>query len=72
VTTNVSEFSWFADVLLPSSHHMFEKWGVLDSIGNGVAQVSIQQPSIKRLWDTRIDESEIPYMLAKKLADKGF
>ncbi|MBB1392127.1 dehydrogenase, partial [Shewanella sp. SG44-6] len=39
---------------------------------NGVAQVSIQQPSIKRLWDTRIDESEIPYMLAKKLADKGF
>lgn len=72
ITTNISEFSWFADVLLPASHHMFEKWGVLDSIGNGVHQVSVQQPSIKRLWDTRIDESEIPYMLAKKMAEKGF
>ncbi|QBF83127.1 dehydrogenase [Shewanella maritima] len=72
VTTNISEFSWFADLILPANHHMFEKWGVLDSIGNGIHQVSVQQPSIKRLWDTKDDESEIPYLLAKKLADKGF
>ncbi len=72
VTTNISEFSWFADIILPANHHMFEKWGVLDSIGNGVHQVSVQQPSIDRIWNTKEDESEIPYLLAKKLADKGF
>ena len=72
VTTNISEFSWFADIVLPANHHMFEKWGVLDSIGNSVHQVSVQQPSIDRLWNTKDDESEIPYLLAKKLAEKGF
>ncbi|MCL1139242.1 arsenate respiratory reductase molybdopterin-containing subunit ArrA [Shewanella pneumatophori] len=72
VTTNISEFSWFADIILPANHHMFEKWGVLDSIGNSVHQVSVQQPSIDRLWNTKDDESEIPYLLAKKLAEKGF
>lgn len=72
VTTNISEFTWFADIVLPANHHMFEKWGVLDSIGNGVHQVSVQQPSINRLWDTKDDESEVPYLLAKKLAEKGF
>ncbi|WP_299787139.1 arsenate respiratory reductase molybdopterin-containing subunit ArrA [uncultured Shewanella sp.] len=72
VTTNISEFSWFADILFPASHHMFEKWGVLSAAGNGHSHVSIQQPSIKRLYDTRQDESEVPYMLAKKLAEKGF
>ncbi|QLE87137.1 molybdopterin-dependent oxidoreductase [Shewanella sp. Scap07] len=72
ITTNISEFSWFADIILPANHHMFEKWGVLDSIGNGVHQVSVQQPSIDRLWNTKDDESEIPYLLAKKLAEKGF
>ncbi|WP_028109898.1 arsenate respiratory reductase molybdopterin-containing subunit ArrA [Ferrimonas futtsuensis] len=72
VTTNISEFSWFADLLLPASHHMFEKWGVLKAAGNGVSHVSLQVPSIKRMYDTRQDETEVPYLLAKKLADKGF
>ena len=72
ITTNISEFTWFADIVLPSSHHMFEKWGILKGAGNGHAQATIQQPVIKRMFDTRIDETEIPYMLAKKLAEKGF
>ncbi|MEI6859598.1 MAG: arsenate respiratory reductase molybdopterin-containing subunit ArrA [Shewanella sp.] len=72
ITTNVSEFSMFSDLLLPASHHMFEKWAVLTSSGNGYSNASIQRPSIKRMYDTRQDETEIPYMLAKKLAEKGF
>ncbi|QIZ78168.1 arsenate respiratory reductase molybdopterin-containing subunit ArrA [Ferrimonas lipolytica] len=72
ITTNISEFSWFADLLLPSTHHMFEKWGVLNAAGNGVSHVSLQKPSIKRMYDTRQDESEVPYLLAQKLAEKGF
>ncbi|GLP95027.1 arsenate respiratory reductase molybdopterin-containing subunit ArrA [Paraferrimonas sedimenticola] len=72
VTTNISEFSMFSDLLLPASHHMFEKWGVLTASGNGHATASIQKPNIKRMHDTRQDETEVPYMLAKKLAEKGF
>ncbi|MBY5992206.1 arsenate respiratory reductase molybdopterin-containing subunit ArrA [Ferrimonas balearica] len=72
VTTNISEFSWFSDLLLPANHHMFEKWGVLSAAGNGHSHVSLQRPSIQRLYDTRQDETEVPYLLAKKLAEKGF
>ncbi|TKB55420.1 arsenate respiratory reductase molybdopterin-containing subunit ArrA [Ferrimonas aestuarii] len=72
ITTNISEFSWFADLLLPANHHMFEKWGVLNAAGNGVSHISLQKPSIERLYDTRQDESEVPYLLAQKLAEKGF
>ncbi|SHH27460.1 arsenate respiratory reductase molybdopterin-containing subunit ArrA [Ferrimonas marina] len=72
VTTNIAEFSWFADLLLPASHHMFEKWGGANAIGNGYRQVSIQQPVVKPGWNTKQDESELPYLLAKRLAQKGF
>ena len=35
LTTNASEFTHFADIVLPSVHHMYEKWGYVKSIGNG-------------------------------------
>lgn len=72
ITTNASEFSWFADVILPSTHHLFEKWGYVKSIGNGYRQVTLLQPVIKPVWDLKADETEIPWLIAKKLASKGF
>lgn len=72
ITTNASEFSWFSDIILPSTHHLFEKWGYVKSIGNGYRQVTMLQPVIKPIWDLKADETEIPWLIAKKLADKGF
>ncbi len=72
LTTNASEFSWFADILLPSTHHMFEKWGYVKAHGNGYRHVTIMQPIIKPLWDYKIDETEVPYLIAEKLAERGF
>ncbi|MCG8334547.1 MAG: molybdopterin-dependent oxidoreductase [Proteobacteria bacterium] len=72
ITTNASEFSWFADIILPSTHHLFEKWGYVKSIGNGYRQVTLLQPVIEPMWNLKADETEIPWLLAKKLADKGF
>ena len=72
ITTNASEFSWFADILLPDTHHMFEKWGYVKSIGNGYRQVTLMQPLVKPVWEYKIDETEIPWMIAEKLAEKGF
>ncbi|MBE0520752.1 MAG: molybdopterin-dependent oxidoreductase [Candidatus Methanoperedenaceae archaeon] len=72
ITTNASELSWFADIILPSTHHMFEKWGYVKVHANGYRHVTLNQPVIEPLWDVKTDETEIPWMLAEKLADRGF
>lgn len=72
LTTNASEFSWFSDILLPNTHHMFEKWGYVPSMGNGYSHVTIMQPIINQVWDYKTDETEIPWLIAEKLAERGF
>ncbi|WP_422528776.1 molybdopterin-dependent oxidoreductase [Serratia fonticola] len=72
VTTNLSEFSWFSDLILPGSHFMYEKWGVQGSCGNMHSQISIIQPVIERLGDTRDDEAGIPWLIANELSKRGF
>jgi anaerobic selenocysteine-containing dehydrogenase len=72
ITTNASEFSWFSDILLPDTHHLFEKWGWVKTIGNGYRHVTLMQPVIKPMWEAKIDETEIPWLIADKLAQRGF
>jgi len=72
LTTNASEFSWFSDILLPNTHHLFEKWGYVKAHGNGHRHVTLMQPIIKRVGDYKTDESEVTWMIAEKLAERGF
>jgi anaerobic selenocysteine-containing dehydrogenase len=72
LTTHASELSWFSDIVLPSTHHMYEKWGYVKSHANGYRHVTLLQPVIQPLWDVKIDESEVPWLIAEKLAKKGF
>jgi len=72
ITTNASETTHFADVVLPAAHQMFEKWGFLKAKQNLVGYVSLNQRMLEPLWDVREDETEIPWLLADKLAEKGF
>ncbi len=72
ITTNASEMTHFADVVLPAAHQMFEKWGFLKAKQNLFGYASLNQPMLEPLWDVRQDETEIPWMLAEKLAEKGF
>ncbi|MHC4721491.1 MAG: molybdopterin-dependent oxidoreductase, partial [Planctomycetota bacterium] len=72
ITTNASEFTHFADIVLPSVHHMFEKWGYVKSIGNAYRHVTLLEPVIEPVWDVRTDETEIPWLIAQKLAERGF
>lgn len=72
LTTNASEFSWFSDILLPNTHHMFEKHGYVKSIANGHRHVTLMQPIIKRIGDYKADETEFSWLLAEKLAERGF
>lgn len=72
ITTNASEFSWFSDIVLPDTHHMFEKWGYVKAVGNGYRHDTLMQPIIDPLWDYKTDETEIPWLIAEKLAQRGF
>ncbi len=72
ITTHASEFTFFADIVLPAAHHMFEKWGYVKSYANGYRHVTLLEPVINPVWDVRIDETEIPWLLAERLAEKGF
>ncbi|OEH86622.1 dehydrogenase [Desulfuribacillus stibiiarsenatis] len=72
ITTNISEMSQYADIVLPSGHQMFEKWGYVKSKYNRVSYATLNQPVLDNLWDVKMDETEIPWMLAEKLAEKGF
>lgn len=72
ITTHAAEMSQFADLLLPASFHAGERWGIVNSQGNLYAEAGLQQPLTNRYFDARTDETEISYMLAEKLAEKGF
>lgn len=72
ITTHPAEMSHFADVVLPAAHHMFEKFGFIKSKQNLHAYVSLNQRIIEPMWDVRMDETEVPWMIAEKLASKGF
>ena len=72
ITTNPAEMTWFADIVLPAAFHKFERWAFLPSKAARHSYVSIEQPMVKPLWDVRIDETEIPYLIAEKLKEKGF
>ncbi|MEE8368751.1 MAG: molybdopterin-dependent oxidoreductase [Thermoanaerobaculia bacterium] len=72
VTTHASEMTHFADLVLPAAHQMFEKWSFLKSKQNLHGYSSLTERVIEPMWDVRQDETEVPWMLAEKLAEKGF
>ena len=71
-TTNGSEFTQFSDIVLPCAHHMYEKWAYVKSHANGYRHVTLLQPSIDPVWDVKNEETEIPWLIAEKLAERGF
>ena len=72
ITTNASEMSQFADVVLPAAHQLFEKWSFLKNKQNLYGYATLTERLIEPMWDVRQDETEIPWMLAEKLAERGF
>jgi len=72
ITTNISEFSWYSDLILPAPHFMFERWGIQKTAGNRYTQVSITQPAIKPLGQAVEDECGVPWLIAEELARRGF
>lgn len=72
VTTHASEFTWFADIVLPGAHHKYEKWGLCPAMAGGWTHITLNQPVIEPVWDVKTDETEVPWAIAEKLAERGF
>ena len=72
ITTNASEMTMFADVVLPAAHQLFEKSGFIKSKQNLHSYISLNQRVIEPIVDAKMDESEVTWMLAEKLRDRGF
>ncbi|HAK60167.1 MAG TPA: dehydrogenase [Nitrospiraceae bacterium] len=72
LTTNASEMTQYADIVLPCAITKYEKLGFLKTKANGYATCTLVQPVVKPLWDVKMDETEIPWLLAEKLKERGF
>ncbi|SDP50934.1 molybdopterin-dependent oxidoreductase [Desulforhopalus singaporensis] len=72
LTTNASEFTMFADIVIPCAVTKYEKWGFVKTKANRYAACTLVQPVIEPVWDVIQDETEFPYLLAEKLKDRGF
>jgi anaerobic selenocysteine-containing dehydrogenase len=72
LTTHASEFTQYADIVLPCAITKYEKLGYVKTKANRFATATLVQPVVKPLWDLKMDETEIPWLLAKKLNERGF
>ncbi|NOY51757.1 MAG: molybdopterin-dependent oxidoreductase [Chlorobi bacterium] len=72
ITTNASEMTQFADIVLPAAFSATEKLSYLKVHGNLHTEISIQQPLAERVFDVRADENEITYKLSIALRERGF
>jgi len=72
MVTDPSEMTQFADIVLPSTFNSAEGWSIVSNGGNGYGYAAIQQPTVKRLWDVKQEETEVMWLLAEKLKAKGF
>lgn len=72
MVTNASEMTQFADIVLPATFNSAEGWSVISNMGNGHGYAALQQGAVKRLWDVKQEETEVMWLLAEKLKQKGF
>ena len=72
LTTNASEFSQFADIVLPCVVNKYEKYGFVKTKANRYATCTLLQPVVKPVWDVITDETEFPFLISEKLKERGF
>ncbi|MBC8414297.1 molybdopterin-dependent oxidoreductase, partial [bacterium] len=72
ITTNASEMTQYADIVLPSTITQYEKMGYVKTKANRYATATLILPVVKPMWDVRTDETEIPWQIAEKLKERGF
>ena len=72
LTTNASEMTQYADIVLPATFAPTEKLSIITNMANLHGHMSIQQAVTKPLWEVKAEETEVMWLLAEKLKTKGF
>jgi len=72
MVTNASEMTQYADIVLPATFAPAEKLSIITNMANLHGHMSIQQPVIKPLWQAKVEETEVMWLLAEKLKSRGF
>ncbi len=72
LTTHPAEMSIYADLVLPATFHLFERHSPVIGKQNLHSYLAIQQRCVESPFDVKSDETEFVWLLAEKLAAKGF
>lgn len=72
MVTNPAEMTQYADIVLPATFAPAEKLSVVIGCADMHTHMAIQQPVVKPLWQAKVEETEMMWMLAEKLKAKGF
>ncbi|MBU0480725.1 MAG: molybdopterin-dependent oxidoreductase [Proteobacteria bacterium] len=72
ITTHASEMTQYADIVLPGASSMYEKLCWVKQKQNRYAQCTLLQQVVKPMWEVINDETEFPWMLGEKFAERGF
>ncbi len=72
ITTHPAETTMYADIVLPATVHLFERNAYITTKQNLHSYLVLQQRVVEPLWDVKSDETEIVWLLAEKLAARGF
>jgi anaerobic selenocysteine-containing dehydrogenase len=72
LTTHVSEFSMYADILIPCRMNQFERWGFVKTKANRYATCTLNQAVIEPVFHALNDETEFPFLIGEKLKERGF
>ncbi|MDZ4164301.1 MAG: molybdopterin-dependent oxidoreductase [Smithellaceae bacterium] len=67
--TNACETTWLADIVLPAQHHMFETLAYMNQKAMTYNVLTLNQPVVDKLWDTKEVETEFIWLLAKKMSE---
>jgi anaerobic selenocysteine-containing dehydrogenase len=62
----------YADIVLPGAISMYEKLCWVKQKQNRYAQCTLLQPVVETPWRAINDETEFPWMLGEKFAERGF
>lgn len=65
--TNACETSQFADIVLPTPHHLYETLAYMAQKARKWNILTLNQKVIDRLWDVREAETEFVWLLAERL-----
>ena len=72
LTTVASEFSMYADIVLPCRTNLFERIGFVKTKANRYATTTLNQSTVEPVFTVINEETDYPWHIGQKLKERGF